>query len=299
MFLATFTKDSTRNQRRTYLQEYLSFLAAVRQCAEQQLTTGDLLDRVNVDDWLAAARRGATRRRAGAQGRYTKPAVNSMAARTSTINTFARFCGMPLDLPRPQPDEINRITAVEAHRTLRLLARHRPARILAATWERSVAVIALAVCSRRGFPDLHMMRLHDVQLDRALPRARVVGEWYPLDTFSRHVLIRWLTTHQRLTAGNHGAFEEVALWVTTSPGRRRAGDPPPAAGSPAKLRTLESAHRQLTTQTLGAPLLLEQFCGAEGEDRYPPPAVARRISGPDFPWMTGVMGGPPRWTGPT
>jgi hypothetical protein len=144
--------------------------------------------------------------------------------------------------------------------------------MLEATWERSVALIALAVCTGQGMSALHPMRLADLETARSLPRVRVAGDWYPLDTVSRGTLDRWLATHHALTAGHlkvlrGGRVEE--LWITTAPGRPRGGRPAPPAGLPAAVRTLESAHRKLTATTLGTPLLLEQFCGVEAEDDEP------------------------------
>ncbi|GAA1111164.1 hypothetical protein [Streptomyces javensis] len=268
-FVATLKADSTRRQRRAFLDEYVGWLAAVRQCGPSQIDTENVLDEETALAWLAAAGRGATRRRPGLQGPNTQAAVNSQAARTSAINAFSRFCGHPLELKPPAPEFADRLTPTEAHRTLRLLAGHQPAGMLTATWERSVAVVALAVCSGSGMSALHPMRLEDLELERALPRARVDGEWYPLDAVSRGVLARWRATHQALTAGDLKVLQggNVAeLWVTTAPSRPRNGQPAPPAGLPAALRTLEAAHRKLTATALGAPLLLEQFCGGEAGD---------------------------------
>ncbi|MGR3938296.1 hypothetical protein [Streptomyces sp. BRA346] len=264
-FLETFVNGSTRSQRRTYINEYLAYLCASRHCRENELTIDDLLDEGTIHDWLAAASRGATRRRTGAKAPYARAAPNSMAARITTINTFSRFCGSPLDLRRPRPDPACRLTSVEAHRTVRLLAAHQPPRMLAATWERSVAVVALVACTRRGLPEVHAMRLRDVELGRERPRVRVAGEWYPLDVLSRDVLARWLLAHQRLTARRRKVFSVDSLWVTTGAGRARA------AGLPATLRTLVAAHRNLTVQVLGSPLLLAQFRPAGGCGRNPFP----------------------------
>ncbi|MFF9899125.1 hypothetical protein [Streptomyces longispororuber] len=137
--------------------------------------------------------------------------------------------------------------------------------MLQSTWERSVALVALAVCTGHGIAALHPMRLANLELDRALPRARVGGEWYPLDAVSRAALSRWKTTHQALTAGHlkvlkGGRVEE--LWVTTVPGRAKPGQAVPPAGFPAAVRPLKSAHRKFTVTALGIPLLFEQFCGA-------------------------------------
>ncbi|MGW4615888.1 hypothetical protein ACWEJS_26980, partial [Rhodococcus triatomae] len=134
--------------------------------------------------------------------------------------------------------------------------------------ERSVALIALAVCTGHGISALHPMRLADLELERSLPRARVASDWYPLDAVSRGAIARWKETHKALTAGHlkalkGGRVEE--LWVTTAPGRPRGGQPAPPAGLPAAVRTLESAHRKLTAMSLGTPLLLEQFCGARND----------------------------------
>ncbi|GGQ34563.1 hypothetical protein GCM10010266_67280 [Streptomyces griseomycini] len=275
-FVGTLRTEATRRQRRTYLDEYVAWLAEQRQCGTGQVTTEDLLDEQNALAWLAAARRGLTRRRPGLHGPTAPAAANSMAARTSSVNTFSRHYGRPLELPPPPPEFADRLTPTEAHRTLRLLAGHHPAGMLETTWERSVALIALAVCTGHGITALHPMRLPDLELERSLPRARVAGDWYPLDTVSRDALARWRTTHQALTAGHlkvlkGGRVEE--LWVTTAPGRPRGGRPAPPAGLPAAVRTLEAAHRKLTATALGTPLLLEQFCGARTEEEADPAAA--------------------------
>ncbi|UQI49755.1 hypothetical protein M1P56_35170 (plasmid) [Streptomyces sp. HU2014] len=271
-FLDTFTTPSTREQRRTYLEEYLTHLATAQQRPASELTTPDLLDPDHITAWLTDAHHGLTRRRTGTHGPHTKPSVNSMAARTTTINTFTRHYGTPLGLPLPKPHFAPRLTPTQAHRTLRLLAAHQPDGILTPTWQRTVALIALAVCTHHGLPHLQPMRLHDLELHHQIPRARVNTHWYPLDTTSRDALQRWLTTHHALTAGHLKVLQggDVAhLWVTTTPGRPRTGTTTPPAGLPAARRTLEAAHRTLTTKALGTPLLLEQFCGTEPDETPP------------------------------
>lgn len=268
-FLDTFRAQATRRQRRAHLEEYLTWLAGQRQCDTGKVTTEDLLDEENALAWLAAAQRGTTRRRPGLHGPTAPAATNSMAARTSSLNTFTRYYGHPLELRPPAPQFAQRLTPTEAHRILRLLTGHHPAGILQATWERSVALIALAVCTGHGISTLHPLRLTDLELERSLPRAKAAGTWYPLDTVSRNALTRWKTTHHALTAGHltalqGGRVEE--LWVTTAPGRPRNGQPAPPAGLPAAIRTLEAAHRKLTATALGTPLLLEQFCAVEPAD---------------------------------
>lgn len=273
-FLATLKSEATERQRRAFLDEYVAWVASHRQCAPSKVTTADLLDEENTLAWLAAAQRGATRRRPGLDGPTARAATNSMAARTSTVNVFSRWCGHPLELTPPAPEFADRLTPREAYRTLRILAGHHPAGMLESTWERSVAVIALANASGQGLSALHPMRLADLDLERRpMPRARVDGRWYPIiDAVSRRALARWQTTHEALTAGHlkvlkGGNVEE--LWVTTAPGRPRGGQPAPPAGLPAAIRTLEAAHRKLTATALGAPLLLEQFCAVEDEEEQP------------------------------
>lgn len=263
-FLETLRTDATRRQRRAFLEEYTAWVAAQDDKAADAVTTGELLDEDNALAWLAAAQRGLTRRRPGLEGPTTRASANSMAARTSSLNTFSRHCGHPLELQPPTAQFAHRLTPTEAHRTLQLLCGHHPAGMHQATWERTVALIALAVCTGHGISTLHPMRRADLELERPLPRARVNHDWYPLDTVSQRALTRWKNTHTALTAGHlkvlkGGNVEE--LWVTTSPGRPRGGQPAPPAGLPAAVRTLESAHRKLTATALGTPLLFEQFCG--------------------------------------
>ncbi|MFC9295779.1 hypothetical protein ACFTWH_10775 [Streptomyces sp. NPDC057011] len=265
-FLSSLPGTSTRSLRHTYLQEYAAHLATARGCREADLTLADLLDPAHATAWLDAAARGETRRRNSLRGPAAPASANSMAARTSTLNTFSAHAGRPLALTVPKPEFAPRLTPTEAHRTLRLLTAHPPEGILPATWERTVALIALAVTTGHGLAHLQPMTLDDVQLERPLPRARAAGAWYPLDTASRHALARWHDTHHALTAGHrktlHGG-DVHQLWVTTAPGRPRDGRPTPPAGLPAARRTLEAAHRRLVTLALGTPLLLEQFCPAD------------------------------------
>ncbi|QKV98230.1 hypothetical protein HUT19_41660 (plasmid) [Streptomyces sp. NA02950] len=269
-FVDTLRAEATRRQRRAFLDEYVAWVADQGDGAVSTVATEDLLDEENALAWLTDAQRGLTRRRPGLEGPTARASVNSMAARTSSVNTFSRYCGQPLELQPPAPEFADRLTPTEAHRTLRLLSGHHPAGMLESTWERSVALIALAVCTGQGISALHPMRLTDLELERSLPRARVGEDWYPIDAVSRGALARWKATHQALTAGHlkvlkGGNVEE--LWVTTAPGRPRGGKPAPPAGLPAAVRTLEAAHRKLTATALGSPLLFEQFCGVEEADQ--------------------------------
>ncbi|MEU4038693.1 hypothetical protein [Streptomyces collinus] len=272
-FLDTLRSKATQRQRRAFLDEYIAWIALSQQCGTSKVATTDLLKEENALAWLAAAQRGATRRRPGLHGPTAPAAVNSMAARTSSVNAFSRWCGRPLELQPPAPEFADRLTPREAQRTLRVLAGHHPAGMLQATWERSVAVIALAIASGQGLSALHPLRLQDLDLERSpLPRICVDGQWYPIiDAVSRRALARWKATHQALTAGElkvlkGGNVDE--LWVTTAPGRPRGGKPAPPAGLPAAIRTLEAAHRKLTGLALGAPLLLEQFCTVEDDEEH-------------------------------
>ncbi|MFE4634883.1 hypothetical protein ACFRJ1_16120 [Streptomyces sp. NPDC056773] len=267
-FLASLPGQATRSLRRTYLQEYAAHLATALDRPETRLTLADLLDPAHAEAWLAEAARGGTRRRNSLRGPAAPASANSMAARTTTLNTFSAHTGHPLTLTVPKAEFAPRLTPTEAHRTLKLLTAHQPDGILTATWKRTTALIALAVTTGHGLGHLHRMTLDDLQLDRPLPRARTAGAWYPLDTTSRHALGRWHDTHHALTAGHRKTLQggDVhQLWVTTTPGRPRTGSPAPPAGLPAARRTLEAAHRRLVTLALGTPLLLEQFCPAEPE----------------------------------
>lgn len=279
-FLGTLVGSSTRAQRRTYLHEYLHYLRRVMRCQDDELSIETFLDEGNIRAWLSTAQQGFTRRRSGVNGPRTAAAPNSMAARITTINTFSRFCGYPVDLPRPKCAAAGRLSRMEAHRTVRLLARHPPPRMAVATWERSVAIVALAVCTRHCMPDLHAMRLHDVELRHTLPRVRVAGQWYPLDAFTRSVLTRWLVTRRRLMSAAGGGPHGDGLWVTTRPLRPHRGHRTPERALPATLRTLVAAHRNLTLRMLGVPLRLEQFCAVD-ESGSPSAGRARfPLSGP-------------------
>ncbi|MEU4885838.1 MULTISPECIES: hypothetical protein [Streptomyces] len=276
-FLETLA-GSTLAQRRTYLHEYLTYLGSAMPSKKGEPTMNDVLDQKNIDSWLAAARNGETRRRAGGRELRAVAAPNSMAARITTINTFSRFCGRPLRLPRPKTEPADRLTPVEAHRTVRLLVSHQPPRMTAAAWERSVAIVALAVCTGHGMSGLHLMRLRDAELGYRLPRVRVAGEWYPLDAFTGKVLTRWLMTRRAMmSSGSRRNGPPVEnLWVTVKCGRRRGNRvTTPASGGPATLRTLVAAQRNLTTQVLGVPLRLEQFCAAREDNRHQHPTTSR------------------------
>ncbi|MCX4783596.1 hypothetical protein [Streptomyces sp. NBC_01264] len=238
-FLSSLPGESTRSLRRTYLQEYTAHLATTHDCREADLTLADLLDPAHATAWLDAAARGETRRRNSLRGPAAPASANSMAARTSTLNTFSAHAGHPLTLTVPKPEFAPRLSPTEAHRTLKLLTAHQPDGILTSTWERTVALIALAVTTGHGLAHLQPMTLDDLQLDRPLPRARTAGAWYPLDTVSRHAVARWHDTHHALTAGHrktlHGG-DVHQLWVTTAPGRPRGNRPAPPAGLPAARR---------------------------------------------------------------
>ncbi|MFE9066529.1 hypothetical protein [Streptomyces violaceusniger] len=252
----------TRAQRRTYMEEFLLFLASALATTERELLTRDLLDEETVLVWLTAAQRGATRRRTGMKGPHTAASVSAMAARTTTINKFSAHWGRPLNLPVPQARLADRLSPSEAVRTLRLLSGHPPTKMFSATWERTVAVLALAVTTRCGIAELHPLRLEDLELERRLPRVRIGEEHFPLDALTRTILTRWLGTHAAITAQLQGG-QVQELWVTTAPGRPRAGQPAPRPGMPAARRTLEAAHRTLMVEALGSPLLLEQFCSVD------------------------------------
>ncbi|MEU9998149.1 hypothetical protein [Streptomyces sp. NPDC050848] len=264
-FVESLTAASTRRQRNTFLQEYLAWIASIHGGSTSAVSTRDLLAEENAAGWLRAAERGSTRRRPGLHGPQSPASRNSMAARVSTLNAFSAFYGRPLGLQPPPAQFADPLSPAEAHRVLDALSRHQPAGMLQATWERSVAVIAVAMASGQGMSALHSMRLDDVDLEhRPLPRVRVRGRWHPIvDASVRRALERWSRTHQALTAGHLKALQGgdvQQLWVTTAPGRPRGGVAAPPAGLPAAVRTLEAAHRKLTATALGSPLLLEQFC---------------------------------------
>ncbi|MFE1230239.1 hypothetical protein [Streptomyces sp. NPDC058745] len=264
-FVDSLSAPSTRRQRRVLLEEYTGWITAARGPSPAPVTLLDLLDEENAEGWLRAAMRGETRRRNSLRGQQAQASLNSMAARVSTLNSFSAYYGSPLSLQRQAAEYADRLSPADARRVLQSLAQQHPAGMLEASWERSVAVISVAITTGQGFSALHAMRLDDVDLDhRPLPRVRVGGRWHSLvDATASRALERWLQTHEALTAGALKVLQGgdvQQLWVTTAPGRPRGGKSAPPAGLPAAVRTLESAHRKLTAITLGAPLLLEQFC---------------------------------------
>ncbi|WP_406490682.1 hypothetical protein OHB06_01215 [Streptomyces sp. NBC_01604] len=215
--------------------------------------------------WLAAAQRGATRRRTSLQDPHAAASVSAMAARTTTINKFTWWCRRPLNLPVPKATPVDRLSPTEATRTLRLLSGHPPAKMFTSTWERTIAVLALAVATRHGIAELHPLRLEHLALDQRLPHVLIGGEPYPLDTLQWAILTRGLGTHAAITTRIEGG-QVQELWVTTAPGRPRGGRPVPPPGMPAARRTLEAAHRVLMMEALGTPLLLEQFCSVDPDE---------------------------------
>jgi integrase len=265
-FLRDVPAEGTRSQRRTYLEEYLSFLATALNRAVDELTLDELVDEGNAAVWLAAAAQGVTRRRPGIEGPRTKAAVASQAARITTLNTISRYHGRPLDLAVPKTSRGDRLTVTEAHQVLRLLSGNRPLRMQQPTWERSVAVIAVVVATGASIADLHPLRTGDVELDRPVARVRVDGQWCVLDALSRAALGRWLDSRRAITGRLQGGRVEQ-LWVTTNAPRPRPGRPAEPPGLPASVRALESAHRNLVLATLGAPLRLEQFRSLPPSDR--------------------------------
>ncbi|MGP3691143.1 hypothetical protein ACTVZO_41850 [Streptomyces sp. IBSNAI002] len=121
-FLSSLPGESTRSPRRTYLQEYTAHLATTHDCREADLTLADLLDPAPACAWLDAAARGETRRRNSLRGPAAPASANSMAARTSTLNTFSAHTGHPLTLTVPKPE----FAPPQPHRSPRTLeAAHR------------------------------------------------------------------------------------------------------------------------------------------------------------------------------
>ncbi|WP_435596027.1 hypothetical protein [Streptomyces albogriseolus] len=110
---------------------------------------------------------------------------------------------------------------------------------------------------------LHPMRLVGLGLERSLPRARVVGDWWtPLLRRARPLKGEVQGADRRPSEGPDGRVEVCGHRARAS--ARRAADAP---GRAARARTPPgNGDRKLTAATLGTPLLLEQSCGIKDDD---------------------------------
>ncbi|MGW0334261.1 hypothetical protein ACWD0J_20735 [Streptomyces sp. NPDC003011] len=272
----------TRRQREGYLGEYLEWARQTLRL-DRPLRAGDLVDEDLALRWLEAAAAGDTRRRFPSAGRRSETertpsradeaareplqaSVAAAAARTTTLNTFSRFLGRPLNLRLPQPVDHPRLAPLEARQKLRRIADQRPTGMTEPCWQRTATLAALVVDTGLSVGALFPLRKSDIDLREG---TVTVGEdVFELDPDTTVLLLRqWLKTHALLTGhaddevktGYLKGGEVKEVWITVHPGPTRRGHPTRPAALPAALRTLHVAHQELTRQLFDEPVRLGKF----------------------------------------
>jgi integrase len=276
----------TRRQREGYLTEYLEWAQQTLQL-DRPLRAGDLVDEELALRWLGTAAAGGTRRRFPSAGRRSESerapsradeaareplqaSVPAGAARTTTLNTFSRFLGRPLNLRLPLPVDHPRLAPLEARQKLRRIADQRPTGMTEPCWQRTAALAALVVDTGLSVGALFPLRTTDIDLREAT--ATVGEDVFELDRDTTVLLLRqWLKTHAALTGQLEGG-EVKEVWITVHPGPTRRGHPTRPAALPASLRTLHVAHQELTRQLFDEPVRLGKF---RAEPPSPRPAEQR------------------------
>ncbi|MFJ9675759.1 hypothetical protein ACIRP5_33820 [Streptomyces sp. NPDC101221] len=236
------------------LTEYLEHTLDEEKVAS--LTAEELVRPERTDSWLAAADAGETRRRNTLTGPDAAAAHDSQRARIQTYNAFVDHLALP-ELHRPYPTSGNadRLEPEQVDTLLRALAVQRPTGANAATAIRTAAVAALVAATGHSVPQLHMLNVTDIDLERRpVPVVTVADSDHPLDKHTAKILRRWLAVRAGITQSLEGS-DPGYLWIPTKPGRERAGVQPPKPGlTRAAVRTLHAAHRNLVLQVVGVPL---------------------------------------------
>ncbi|MGW3308135.1 hypothetical protein ACWDG9_16295 [Streptomyces sp. NPDC001073] len=273
----------TRRQREGYLTEYLEW-AEQTLALDRPLRAEDLVDEELAQRWLEVAAAGGTRRRFPSAGRRSETegapsradetareplqaSVHAGAARTTTLNTFSRFLGCPLNLRLPLPVDHPRLAPLEARQKLRRIADQRPTGMTEPCWQRTAALAALVVDTGLSVGALFPLRKSEVDLREG---TVTIGEdVFELDPETTVLLLRqWLKTHALLTGHSDDGEEKTGylkggevmeVWITVHPGPTRRGHPTRPAALPAALRTLHVAHQELTRQLFDEPVRLGKF----------------------------------------
>ncbi len=244
---------STRRLRRHFLGEYLRH--ATQAADTTDLTAGELMDPARAAAWLSDAAAGKTRTRIPLRGRDAAAYPNSMRARIHSYNAFAEFLGLPDRLDTRPPAVGYRLTPSNTKRLLRELAASRPFYGEQAAVLRTAAVAALVADTDRNVPELARLKIRALHLDGdGDARVELSGGSCPLSEVTVAILGRWLAARAAIIAELQGS-DPGHLWIPVQPGRPRGNRAPLKPGiTPAAVRTLHAAHRNLVRQVLGTPL---------------------------------------------
>ena len=242
---------TTRRIRGHFLDEYLHH--AQQAAGTIEVTAAELLDPARADAWLADAAAGRTRSRNTLRGPSAAAYGNSMRVRIDSYNAFAEFFRAG-DRRDSQPPALGfRLSPADTERLLRDLAVRRPLGANAATALRTAAVAALVADTDRSVLDLARLSVKALHLD-GQARVDLADGPVPLREPTVQVLQRWLAARAEIIAELEGS-DPGHLWIPTKPGRPRGGREPVKPGlTPAAVRTLHAAHRNLVSHVLGVPL---------------------------------------------
>ncbi len=271
--------ETTCRIRRRFLQEYLEH--AQDAAGKSPLSGAALMEQRRADSWLADAAAGLTRTRTAMRGRQAAAYPNSMRVRTDTYNAFAGFLGLPGRRDTQPPADGWRLTPGDTRRLLHDLAVRRPSYASAITALRTAAVAALVADTGLMVPDLAPLSVADLHLG-ASPHVSLADGPCPLSGATVQILQRWLEARAVIIAGLEGT-DPGHLWIPTKPGRPRGGREPVKPGlTPAAVRTLHAAHRNLVSHVLGAPLRPGAL-----REATPPPAPGPQQPEPAAPGEQG------------
>ncbi len=242
---------STRRIRRHFLTEYLHH--ALDAADTIDITVGEFMDPARAGAWLSDAAAGKTRTRTPLRGRDAAAYPNSMRVRIDSYNGFAEFLGLPNRLGTRPPALGYRLTPWDTKRLLRELALRTPVYVDAVAALRSAAVAALVADTDRNVPELARLKVRSLHLDGDA-RVELADGSCPLSDQTVHILSRWLVARGAIIAELEGS-DPGHLWIPVKPGRPRGNRLPVKPGiTPAAVRTLHAAHRNLVRQVLGTPL---------------------------------------------
>ena len=242
---------STRRIRGHFLEEYLQH--AQEAAGKGGLTAAELLEPGRADAWLADAAAGRTRSRNTLRGPAARAYPNSMRVRIDSYNALAEYFSAG-DRRDSEPPALGYLLSpAETERLLRDLAVRRPLGANAATALRTAAVAALVADTDRSVLELARLSVRALHLDGAA-RVDLPDGPCPLREPTVQVLQRWLAARAEIIAELEGS-DPGHLWIPTKPGRPRGGREPVKPGlTPAAVRTLHAAHRNLVSHVLGVPL---------------------------------------------
>jgi hypothetical protein len=265
---------STRRIRGHFLEEFLHH--AQEAAGGSAVTGAELLEPARADAWLADAAAGRTRSRNTLRGPVAAAYRNSMRVRIDSYNAFAEYFRAG-DRRDSEPPAVGyQLSPADTERLLRDLAVRRPLGANAATALRTAAVAALVADTDRSVPELARLSVRAVRLDGEA-RVELPDGPCPLREPTVQVLRRWLVARAAIIAELEGS-DPGHLWIPTKPGRPRGGREPVKPGlTPAAVRTLHAAHRNLVSHVLGVPLRpgAIQAQGPARAGQLPPDGEAR------------------------